>query len=211
MQQEVEQHLVDSASRQREVDDTLAIVEREKHKRASKGHPYRVSVFRQIRTALKREFQQRLGDKFTFWARQLTTFVMSFGELSVVAWTQIATEYWVACAVVGSAFYQLPDTSSSLFLRGGACLLSFIYPSLLALAETTAAFEGRPILAKHNGFKLYRPSALVIAQTVADIPLFFPSIFEYGLVIYFMAGLKSSAGAFFTCQSLLIVTLCDNY
>lgn len=54
------------------------------------------------------------------------------------------------------------------------------------------------MLAKHNGLKLFRPTALVLAQSITDIPFFFPSLFEYGLVIYFMAGFKSSAGAFFT-------------
>lgn len=100
--------------------------------------------------------------------------------------------------VVGSAFYNLPETTSSLFLRGGAALLTFIYPCLLALAETTAAFEGRSVVAKHAGYKLFRPTALVIAQTLADIPIFFPSLFIYCAGIYFLAGFKSDAGSFFT-------------
>lgn len=73
-------------------------------------------------------------------------------------------------------------------------------------AETTAAFEGRPILQKHNGMKLFRPTSLVIAQTLADIPLLMPSMIIYSTVIYWMAGFKSEAGPFFTY--LLFCYLC---
>jgi ATP-binding cassette subfamily G (WHITE) protein 2 (SNQ2) len=37
------------------------------------------------------------------------------------------------------------------FLRGGTLYLSILFPSLISLSETTAAFEGRAILAKHKG------------------------------------------------------------
>lgn len=186
MQQEVQQHLSDSAALKQEVDDTLAIVQREKHKRVSKSQPYTVSLARQVQVALKREFQQRMADKFTFWAQQLTTVVMAF--------------------IVGSAFYDLAETTSSLFLRGGAALLAFIFPSMLALAETTSAFESRPVLAKHNGLKLFRPTAMVVAQTLADIPVFFPSLFIYGAGIYWFAGFKADAGAFFTFFLFMFAT-----
>lgn len=57
---------------------------------------------------------------------------------------------------------------------------------------------GRPILKKQTGYSFYRPSATVIASTVADIPFSATRVLIYDIIIYFMAGLERSAGGFFT-------------
>lgn len=80
MQEELQHHLCDSDSLEQEAANTLAIVQREKHNGAPKSQPYKVSFARQLQTAIRREFQQRTADKFGFWARQITTLAMSFGE-----------------------------------------------------------------------------------------------------------------------------------
>lgn len=57
---------------------------------------------------------------------------------------------------------------------------------------------GRPIIKKQTGYSLYRPAAISIANTLADMPFSAVRIFIYNVIIYFMAGLKRSAGGFFT-------------
>jgi ATP-binding cassette subfamily G (WHITE) protein 2 (SNQ2) len=74
------------------------------------------------------------------------------------------------------------------------------------MAETTAAFEGRPILAKHKSLKLYRPGALVIAQSLVDLPVYFLPLLIYALVIYFLVGFKMQAGSFFIYVLFLYTT-----
>lgn len=61
---------------------------------------------------------------------------------------------------------------------------------MISLSETTAVFTGRSVLSKHKGFSLYRPSALLLAQTIGDMPLYFVMIVMFTLIIYFMTGLQ---------------------
>lgn len=63
----------------------------------------------------------------------------------------------------------LTHLSPEQFTRGGAIFLTLLYPSLISLSETTGAFVGRSVLAKHKAFSLYRPTALVLAQTIVSI------------------------------------------
>ena len=104
----------------------------------------------------------------------------------------------------------------SQFLRGGAIFLTLLcqshilsvlssysakyalVPSLISLSETTAAFSGRAVLAKHKGFSMYRPSAVVVARTIGDLPIFFVQLIIFTLIIYFMTGLKVNPGHYFT-------------
>lgn len=53
-----------------------------------------------------------------------------------------------------SLFYEIPQTTGGAFLVGGSLFLSILQPSLISLSETTAAFEGRSVLAKHKGIEL---------------------------------------------------------
>lgn len=39
------------------------------------------------------------------------------------------------------------------------------------MTEVTSSFSGRAILAKHKSFAMYRPSAVVLAQVLADFPI----------------------------------------
>lgn len=68
---------------------------------------------------------------------------------------------------------------------------------ILTMAETTAAFESRAILAKHKSLSLYSPSAFVIAQSIADLPMYFIPLSLYAIVLWFLSGMKMQAGPFF--------------
>lgn len=70
--------------------------------------------------------------------------------------------------------------------------------------ELTAC--SRPVLAKHRAFALYHPAAFCIAQIVADIPVILFQITHFGVVLYFMVGLTTSAAAFFTYWIVLFAT-----
>ncbi|WWD20474.1 hypothetical protein CI109_104950 [Kwoniella shandongensis] len=77
------------------------------------------------------------------------------------------------------------------------------------LGETTAAFSGRAVLSKHKGFSMYRPSAVLVAQTIGDMPIYFVTIAVFTLIVYFMTGLKYDAGLFFTYLLFTyLTTLC---
>ncbi|KAG5753808.1 hypothetical protein H9Q70_003571 [Fusarium xylarioides] len=112
----------------------------------------------------------------------------------------VPTERRIAEGHTPSAPKQLrtPQSSAGLFLKGGALFFSILYNSLLALSEVTDSFTGRPILAKHRSFALYDPAAFCVAQVVADLPILAFQVTQFGLVLYFLVGLKTTAAAFFT-------------
>lgn len=84
-----------------------------------------------------------------------------------------------------------------------------VVPSLQALSETTAVFRGRGVLAKHKSYSMYRPSAVIVAQSLGDFPIFFLQFLIFTLIIYFMSGLKTTAGHYFTFLLFVFtVTVC---
>lgn len=154
------------------------MVTREKHRSVSKKSPVTTDFFTQIRTAVIRQYQIMWGDKATLLIKQGATVIQAL--------------------LGGSLFYNAPNNSTGLFLKGGALFFSILYNALIALSEVTDSFTGRPILAKHRSFALYHPAAICIAQIIADLPVMLFQVSHFGLVLYFMVGLKSTAGAFFT-------------
>ncbi|KAJ5287465.1 hypothetical protein N7478_003151 [Penicillium angulare] len=99
--------------------------------------------------------------------------------------------------IVGSLFYDLPDTSSGIFTRGDVMFFILLFNALLALAELTAAFESRPILMKHKSFSFYRPAAYALGQVVVDVPLVLIQVVLFNEVVYFMANLARAPSQFF--------------
>lgn len=94
MQRELEEHLADEEELRRATQGVKAIVQREKHKGAIKKEPHTTPFGLQVRTALIREYQQRLADRWTFGARQATTLIQAF--------------------IIGSLFYAIPLTTGGL-------------------------------------------------------------------------------------------------
>lgn len=70
-------------------------------------------------------------------------------------------------------------------------------PVILTFADVQVAFEGRPVLAKHKAYNMYRPAAHFIAQTLADLPLSIIQLTVHNIIIYFMGGFQYNAGLFF--------------
>lgn len=77
---------------------------------------------------------------------------------------------------------------------------------LLAMTEVRESFHGRPVLIKHVSFAFYHPAAFVLAQIVADLPVTLIQISQFSIVLYFMSGLRVSAGAFFTYWVVIFAT-----
>ncbi|KZL82400.1 multidrug resistance protein cdr2 protein [Colletotrichum incanum] len=154
------------------------MVARERHKGVFNSSPVTSSFFTQVKAAVVRQYQILWGDKKTLIMKQGATVIQAL--------------------VGGSLFYAAPNNSLGLFLKGGALFFSILYNALIALSEVTDSFTGRPILAKHRSFALYRPAAICVAQIAADAPILLFQVTHFGLVLYFMVGLKMSAAAFFT-------------
>ncbi|KAF2003738.1 hypothetical protein P154DRAFT_572918 [Amniculicola lignicola CBS 123094] len=173
---------------------------------ATKKKNYNLSFYKQVMACTRRQFLVMVGDKQSLAGK----------------WGGI----FFQALIVGSLFYNLPDTVAGAFTRGGviffmlllvikisltvleAKLIHSRFNALLALAELTSAFESRPILLKHKSFSFYRPSAYALAQTFIDVPLVLVQVFIFDIVVYFMAGLSRTASQFFISLLFLwIITM----
>ncbi|CEI61328.1 Brefeldin A resistance protein [Fusarium venenatum] len=167
---------------------TLAEERRAHESEKSKKKNYEIAFHKQVMACTHRQFLVMFGDKASL-----------FGKWGGLLFQGL---------IVGSLFFNLPDTAAGAFPRGGALFFLLLFNALLALAEQTAAFESKPILLKHKSFSFYRPSAFAIAQTVVDVPLVFIQVIIFNVLIYFMANLARTASQFFiSCLILWLVTM----
>lgn len=128
-----------------QTEDFKAAVQYSKHPSLPKKSPLTVSFPDQVKSCVKRQYQILWGDKATILIKQGSTLVQAL--------------------VVGSLFYNAPNNSGGLFLKGGALFFALLFNSLLAMSEVTDSFSGRPVLAKHKGFALFHPAAFCLAQS----------------------------------------------
>lgn len=120
--------------------------EKEAARKNMKTKNYTVSFWKQVMILTHRQFLVMFGDRAAL-----------AGKWGVIVFQAL---------IVGSLFYNLPDTryryesshyllkltdfSSGVFTRGGVIFFTLLFNALLALAELTAAFQSRPILMKHK-------------------------------------------------------------
>lgn len=169
-------------------DFAQAVVE-ERSRHLPKNSPFTVPFGQQVKTAVSRQYQILWGDRATFVIKQALTIIISL--------------------VSGSLFYDSPSTSAGLFTKGGALFISVLSFGLMAMSEVTDSFNGRPVLAKHKDFAFYHPAAFCVAQIASDVPIIAAQVTSFSLILYFMVGLKLTAGAFFTYWIVLYaLSLC---
>lgn len=161
-------------------------VTEQKHKGVAKKSPYTVSFARQVIAIAKRQTILKFQDKFGIYT--------SYGTSIVIA------------LIVGSVYFRLPQSASGAFTRGGLLFLGLLFNALTSFSELPGQMMGRPILYRQAGYKFYRPAAFAVANVFADIPFNASNIFIFSIILYFMGGLYSSAGAFFEFYLFVTVT-----
>ncbi|PNP75260.1 hypothetical protein FNYG_11403 [Fusarium nygamai] len=164
-------------------------VRQQKDKKLSDSSPMTVGFVSQSKACVERQYQIVLGDKPTFFIKQISMIVQAL--------------------IAGSLFYNAADDSSGIFIKSGAVFISLLCNSLVSMSEVTDSFTGRPVLLKHKSFAMYHPAAFCIAQIAADIPVILLQVSTFSVVEYFMVGLTATAGHFFTFWILLVsITIC---
>ena len=165
----------------------LAGVTYEKSKWLRSSSSMTVSFQAQVLACVQRQYQIIWGDKATFFIKQVSTIVQAL--------------------IAGSLFYNAPATSGGLFMKSGALFFSLLFNSLMSMTEVTDSFTGRPVLLKQSKtFAFFHPAAFCIAQIAADVPVILFQVSTFSVILYFMVGLKDTAGAFFTYWVLVVAT-----
>ncbi|KAJ5618549.1 ATP-binding cassette transporter [Penicillium herquei] len=176
---------------QERTDAFKASVALEKDSSLPKNSPLTTAFLHQLKICVIRQYQIIWGEKSTFFIRQFVSLAMAL--------------------IVGSCFYNSPETSAGLFTKGGAIFFSQVYQVTLAMAEVTGSFRARPILIKHKSFGYHHPATFALAILASELPVVIFQCTILTVVLYWMVGLKATAGAFFTFWILLIaITFCIN-
>ena len=144
---------------------------------ASKRSSYTVSFPRQVWACTLREFWLLWGDKMSLYAK---SFIIISNGL-----------------ILGSLFYGESLNTAGAFSRGGALYVSILFLGWVQLSELMKAVSGRVVVARHGDYAFYRPSAVVVARVLLDMPVIFVQVAIFGIIMYFMANLDVDVGKFF--------------
>ncbi|KAI0884215.1 ABC-2 type transporter-domain-containing protein [Annulohypoxylon maeteangense] len=157
-----------------------------KSKHVNKESPYTVSFTRQVMACTKREFWLLFGDTATLWTKFFIIVANGF--------------------IVGSIYYKQPATTAGAFTRGGALFFSIVFLGWLQLSELTKAVSGRTVVSRHRDYAFYRPSAVVVARVIQDIPVIFVQVCIFGVAMYFMTNLDVDVSKFWIYMLFVYTT-----
>ncbi|CAD6567917.1 MAG: hypothetical protein ASARMPREDX12_000840 [Alectoria sarmentosa] len=152
-------------------------VKEQQSRHVSPKSSFTVSLWRQVLACTQREFWLVWGDKPTIY-----------------------TKFFIIVAnglIVGSLFYGQPLNTEGAFTRGGTGFFSILFLGWLQLSELMKAVSGRVVIDRHREYAFYRPSAVVLARVLADIPLILTQVIPFTVIMYFLTGLGVTASKFF--------------
>lgn len=138
---------------------------------------FRASYFMQIRALMKRNWQRTRGDP------------------SITLFSVIGNS--VLGLIISSLFYNLDQTTNSLYYRGAAMFFAVLFNAFSSLLEIMLLFEARPVVEKHKQFALYHPSADAFASVLSEVPPKLVTALAFNLIYYFMVNFRRDAGRFF--------------
>ncbi|KKA28609.1 hypothetical protein TD95_005081 [Thielaviopsis punctulata] len=161
------------------------IAVKESKRAAPSRSAYSAGFHLQVWALMKRQFLLKLQDRFSL----------------CVSWFRSI----VIAIVLGTLYYDLDQTSSAAFSRGGLLFMSLLFNAFQAFSELAGTMTGRGIVSKHRAYAFHRPSALWIAQIIVDQAFSATQIMIFSIIVYFMTGLTRSAGAFFTFYLMIVV------
>ncbi|GME76728.1 unnamed protein product [Ambrosiozyma monospora] len=162
----------------------------EKQKLSRKSSKYTVNYFEQLKLCTKRGVQNIINNR---------DYTITLVGAAIVQ-----------SLVVGSMYYNTPNSTIGAFSRGGDLFFCIFYFCVMGLAEIATLFENKPILNKQRGYSLYHPSAELVASTFTQFPVKLFAIVIFSIILYFLSNFKREAGAFFAfilfiCMSVLSV------
>ncbi|CAD6443675.1 339b4420-3913-482d-a280-59f71fd02a79 [Sclerotinia trifoliorum] len=139
--------------------------------------PYTVSVMMQTKYCAKRAVQRLWNDK-------TSTVTVIIGQI-------------IMALITGSIYYNTPITTASFFQKGGVLFFAVLLNALMAISEINTLYSQRPIVEKQASYAFYHPFTEALAGIIVDIPVKFMISICFNIILYFLAGLKSEAAAFF--------------
>lgn len=153
------------------VEDFKRTMQSDKSRFVSSKSPYTISLFRQIVLCAQRQMWQLRGHMGPLYIKLISAVV--YGLL------------------IGSMFYDQPQTTEGMYSRGGVLFYSSILLAWLQMSELEEAMQGRDILSRQKKFAFVRPSAVCMARVAQDMVVTALLTLLYLIVMYFLSGLRS--------------------
>jgi ABC-type multidrug transport system ATPase subunit len=153
------------------VEEFKKTVQSDKSRFVSPKSPYTISLFRQVVLCAKRQMWQLKGHMSPLYIKLVSCVI--YGLL------------------IGSMFYNQPDTTEGMYSRGGVLFYSSILLAWLQMSELEEAMQGRDILSRQQKFAFVRPSAVCLARFLSDLVITALLTFLYLVVMYFLSGLRT--------------------
>ena len=160
-----------SDSESSSVEDFKRTMQSDKSRFVSSKSPYTISLFRQIVLCAQRQMWQLRGHMGPLYIKLISAVV--YGLL------------------IGSMFYDQPQTTEGMYSRGGVLFYSSILLAWLQMSELEEAMQGRDILSRQKKFAFVRPSAVCMARVAQDMVVTALLTLLYLIVMYFLSGLRS--------------------
>lgn len=88
--------------------------------------------------------------------------------------------------ILGSVFYNLPNTSAGLYYREVLIFFSLPFNAFASQLEVLTIYAERSVVEKHNRYAFYRQSAQAIASYLCDVPYKIVNMFVFNILVYFV-------------------------
>lgn len=152
------------------VEELKRSMQNDKSRFVSSRSPYTISLFRQIVLCSQRQIWQLKGHTGPLYIKIISAVVNGL--------------------LIGSMFYDQPQTTEGMYSRGGVLFYSSILLAWLQMSELEDAMQGRDILSRQKKFAFVRPSAVCLARVLQDMIISVMITFLYLVVVYFLSGLR---------------------
>ncbi|KAJ5805910.1 uncharacterized protein N7503_003512 [Penicillium pulvis] len=136
--------------------------------------PYTISVPLQVLLCIRRGFRRIQGDMSFFIVTVGGNFVLSL--------------------ILGSVFYDLPDTSESLSNRCILLFFALLFNALNSSLEILSLYAQRQIVEKHATYAFYHPLSEALASMICDLPSKMLSTIAFNIPLYYMSNLRTESG-----------------
>lgn len=159
----------------------------EGHLKRRSSSPYLLSVPMQTRLCLERAGQRMRNDLATTVA-------------TVVVQTVLAL-------IIGSIFFNSPDSSSAFFQKGAVLFFAVLMNALITINEIGLLYSQRPIIEKQARYAFVRPFTESLASVLVDLPIKLLRCSAFSIILYFMSNLRREPGPFFIFYLFLITAI----
>ncbi|ROT37107.1 ABC-2 type transporter [Sodiomyces alkalinus F11] len=152
-------------------------VQQSKSKHVTSSSPYTVSYACQVCASLKRQFWLFYHDRSSFYTKLFLLFANAL--------------------IVGSLFAEIePGATSSAFSKATMTFFAVAFVGWVQFSELLSVILGRNTIARQTAFAFYRPSAVVLARAILDIPVVFLLVVALVVPFYFLSRFDLDAGKF---------------